>query len=90
MADAIARLAVIDAILFGKRLEEAVIVAVFKSCLEDVMVYIDGGVLYPDPRYTHSFKLEAGHSAGRVLHEHAVYLEAYFLTWLHPAVDKME
>ena len=89
MADAIARLAIIDAVLFGKRLEEAVIVAVFKSSLEDVVVDIDGGVFYFDPWYAHRFKLEAGHGAGCVLHEHAVYLEAYFLTCLHLAVDKM-
>ena len=74
MADAITRLAIVNAVLFGKCLEEAVIIAVFKSSLEDVMVNIDGGMLYFDPRYAHRFKLEAGHGSSRVLHEHAVYL----------------
>ena len=44
MADAIARLAIIDPILLGKRLKEVVIVAVFKSSLDDVVVDVDGGV----------------------------------------------
>ena len=89
MADAIAWLAKIDAVLFGKRLEKPVIVAILKTSLEDVMVNIDGGVLHFDSRYSHCFKLEAGHGAGRILHEHAVYLKAYFLTWFHLAVNNM-
>ena len=57
MADAIPRLTIIYPILLGKRLKEAVIVAVFKSSLEDIMINIDGGVFYLDPGYAHCFKL---------------------------------
>ncbi|HEX2472757.1 MAG TPA: hypothetical protein VHJ59_08400, partial [Nitrososphaera sp.] len=53
------------------------------------VVYIDGGMFYLDPRYSHGFKLEACHGASCILHKNAVYLKTDFLAWLDPTFHKM-
>ena len=75
-----------DPVLCSKGLQEAMIVAIFKTGLKYVVVHIDGGMFHLDPRNPHRFELQACHRARRVLHQYSVDAETYFLPLLHAAI----
>ena len=67
MADTVARLAQIYAVLFGNRGDIAVIVRVFKAGLQGVMVDIGDAFFGFDTGNAHGLKLQVGHGAGGIL-----------------------
>ena len=72
MADAVAGLAQIDAVLAGDGGDIAVVVRVFKAGLQGVVVDVGHAALGLDALDIHGLKLQVGHGPGGILRERLV------------------
>ena len=67
MANAVAGSGKVEAVFFRHGLNESVVVGVFKSRLESIVVYVCHRKLRAYPRNSHGLKLQICHGAGGVL-----------------------
>ena len=72
VADAVAGAAEVDAVLFGDRTDEAVIVRIFKPVLQGIVVDVGDRTLGAHARNADGFKFDVCHCAGRVLRQRLV------------------
>jgi hypothetical protein len=89
MANAVARSGKVEAVFFRHGLNESVVVGVFKSRLESVVIYVCHRKLRADPRNSHSLKLQICHGAGGVLSQSLVYFQRHFFSRRHFAAYEM-
>lgn len=85
VADTVARLRVVHAVLSGKPLQKEMVVRVFVVELDDVVVYVLNRQGNLDPAYAYLLQLHAGHRAGSILEQGLIYLDAHLLTRLDVA-----
>ncbi len=76
MADAVAGARKINAVLFAHRLNKAVVVGIFKACLQRVVINIGDALLGLDARNAHRLILDIRHCACRVLRQRLVNLRS--------------
>ena len=89
MADAVARLAQIDAVLAGDACDIAVVVRVFKAGLEGVVIDVGHAAFGFDAFYIHGLKLQIGHGPGGILRERLVDADSDFAARLELAGYQM-
>ena len=89
MADAVARLAQIDAVLAGDACDIAVVVRVFKAGLEGVVINVGHAAFGFDAFYIHGLKLQIGHGPGGILRERLVDADSDFAARLELARYQM-
>jgi hypothetical protein len=88
MADAVARLGEVHAVLGGKRLQENVVIGVLVVELDNVVVYVLDGEGDLNPIYTHLLQLQTGHRAGSVLEQGLIYSQRHlFARLVRAALD---
>ena len=76
VADAVAALGVDDAVLFGDRLEEVVVVGVLETDLDRVVVDVGDRDVGLHVRNVHRLELKIGHRARRVLRQGLINVNA--------------
>ena len=79
VADAVPGAGVVDAVLGGEGLQEAVVVRVLEVELDDVVVHVLDGEVHLDALHSHPLELQAGHRARGVLEQRLIYPEPHFL-----------
>lgn len=89
VADAVSGAGKVNAVLFGDRLDKAVVVSVFKACLERIVVDICDAFFRLDPWNTHGLKLKICHGSGRVLREGLVDFQADIAADGHIAAEQV-
>ncbi len=89
VADSVAGPGKIDPVFFCGRLDEAVVVGIFKPRLKCVVVHIGDRAFRFDARHPQRFKLQIRHSARRVLRQSLVDFQADFASRLHFAAEKV-
>ena len=67
MTNSIAGAGIINSMFLGDGLDKAVIVRVFKTGLEGVVVNIGNGTFRLDPRHSHGLKFQIRHGACGIL-----------------------
>ena len=87
MTDAVAGAGEPDAVLFGDRADEAVVVGILEAGLEGVMVDISNRALGLDSRNADSLKFKVSHCAGSVLREGLVDADADLVSLYELAVN---
>ena len=83
MADSVSGAREVNAVLFGHRLDKAVVVGVFKAGLQGVVVDIGDGTLCFDAVYAHRLKFQIRHRAGGVLRQRLIDPEPNLRAGLH-------
>ena len=89
MADAVARLGIVDAVLLCDGADILVVVRIFEAGLQGIVVNISDRALGPDLIDAHRLELQIGHRAGRILRQCLVDSEADLLPLDHFAVHQM-
>ena len=89
MADAVAGLGIVDAVLLCDGTDIFVVIRVFEARLQGIMVNVRDRTLGLDLIDAHRLKLEISHRTGRILRQRLVDLEADFLPHDHLAVYQM-
>lgn len=78
MADAVARLGAVNAMLFRHRLDVIVVIRVFKASLQRVMVNVRHGLLCLDTLDAHRLELQVRHRTGGILRQRLVNADGDF------------
>ena len=86
MADAVACLRVVDAVLLSDRTDIFVVVRILEAGLQGIVVNVSDRALGLDLIDAHRLKLEISHRAGGILRQRLVDLETDLLTQYHFAV----
>jgi hypothetical protein len=68
-------------------LQVAVVVGISEIGLQQVVVYILGGEIDPDPVQPQRLELEHRHGSGGVLQQGMINFQGYFFAWLKPACN---
>ena len=89
MADAVSGTREVQTVLLCRRLDEAVVVGVFKARLKSVVVYVCDRELGGNARDTHSLEFKVSKRSGRVLSQGLVDAESYLLSCDHLAGHQM-
>ena len=89
VADAVAGLGAVDAVLAGHGLDILMIVRVLKAGLQGVVVDIRHALPGFDPADAHGLKLQVAHGARGVLGQGLVDPDGYFLPRVQPAAEQM-
>ena len=83
MADPVSGAREANAVLFGHGLDIAVIVGVFKGCLQGIVVDVGDGKLCFDALCAHRLELQIRHRAGGVLRQRLIDPEPDLRAGLH-------
>ena len=86
MADAVACLRVVDAVLLSDRTDIFVVVRILEAGLQGIVVNVSDRALGLDLIDAHRLKLEISHRAGGILRQRLIDLKADLLTQYHFAV----
>ena len=89
MADAVACLGIINAVLSGYRTDVFVVIRILEAGLQGIVVNVGDRTLGLDLIDAHRLKLEISHRTGRILRERLVDPEADLLPHDHLAVYQM-
>ena len=89
MANSVARTGIINAVLFCDRTDKAVVVGIFKTGLQGVVVNISDRALGFYSRDSHGLKFKVCHGSGCVLCEGLVDFKTYIAADGHFAADKV-
>ena len=89
MADAVACLGIINAVLSGYRTDVFVVIRILEAGLQGIVVNVSDRALGLDLIDAHRLKLEISHRTGRILRERLVDPEADLLPHDHLAVYQM-
>ena len=80
MADTVAGLRAVNAMLFRHRLDVIVVIRIFKASLQRVMVNVRHGLLCLDALDAHRLELQVRHRAGGILRQRLVNADGDFRT----------
>ena len=86
MADAVACLRIVDAVLLSDRTDIFVVVRILEAGLQGIVVNVSDRALGLDLIDAHRLKLEISHRAGGILRQRLIDLKADLLTQCHFAV----
>ena len=86
MADAVACLRIVDAVLLSDRTDIFVVVRILEAGLQGIVVNVSDRTLGLDLIDAHRLKLEISHRAGGILRQRLIDLKADLLTQCHFAV----
>ena len=83
MADAVSRPGKVDAVFFGNRLDELMVVRIFAARLQHIMIDIGERFFRLDPGNPHGFKLQVGHCARGILRQRIIDADGNFFARRH-------
>ena len=89
MADAVAGAGEVQPVLFAYGLDIPMVVGVFKTGLQCVVVNISDGALRADTGHAHGFKFKIRHGAGGILCQGLVNAQSDLLSDGHIAADQV-
>ena len=78
MADTVAGLGAVNAMLFRHRLDVIMVIRIFKASLQRVMVKVRHGLLCLDALDTHRLELQVRHRTGGILRQRLVNADGDF------------
>jgi hypothetical protein len=89
VANPVSSFGIIDSEFCGRCLEKPMIIAIFESCLQSVMIDVTNRQFGFDSGNPYSLKLQKGHGTSGILSEGLVDLDGYFVTGHHLPTDQM-
>ena len=89
MADAVAGLGQPNPVIGRSTLNKEVVVKIFRSALQHIVVDVGHGPLGADAGRIHCLQFQIGHGPGRVLRQGLVYFQTDFIPGNHFSIHQM-
>ena len=89
VADTVTRAGIVDTVLFCYGLDKPMVVGIFKSGLQSIMVYVSNRAFRLNSVNSHSLKFKISHSTRCILSKGLVDTKSYFRTYFHLTLNQM-